>query len=427
MGYFIDRRPNGKNKSAVNRQRFLRRYRSHIRRAVSEAVKKRSITDMQRGEEVSIPGKDISEPVFHHGKAGRRGMVHPGNKEFRQGDRVSRPPAGGGGNGSGSGKAGRDGEGEDEFAFTLSRDEFMDFLFDDLALPNLVRKELTETDETRPVHGGIVRQGTPSRLHVVRSMRTAYARRIAMGSSLRKELHACEQALAEEEQKDAALRNPLRIRELQEQIEGLKKRLQAVPWLDDDDLRYRHMKQQPVPATQAVMICIMDVSGSMTEKHKELAKRFFLLLYLFLERNYKKVELVFIRHHTSAREVSEQEFFYSRETGGTIVSSALKLASSILEARYPPSRWNAYIAQASDGDNWDDDSDQCAEWMVKRLMPLVRYFAYVEITPHAHQALWEAYEGIQERFPHSFAMRQFFEAAEIYPVFRELFHKEGSR
>lgn len=423
MSYFIDRRPNGKNKSAVNRQRFLRRYRNHIRRAVGEAVRKRSITDMERGEEISIPGRDISEPVFHHGQNGRRGQVHPGNKQFQTGDRVSRPPGGGSG-GSGSGQAGASGEGEDEFAFTLSRDEFMDFLFDDLALPNLVRKELTETDETRPVHGGIVRQGTPSRLHVVRSMRSAYARRIGMGASLRCELQACEQALVEEEQKETALRNPLRIQALQDSIVQLQKRLAAIPWLDDEDLRYRHMKQQAVPATQAVMLCIMDVSGSMTEKHKELAKRFFLLLYLFLERNYKKVELVFIRHHTSAREVTEEEFFYSRETGGTIVSSALKLASSVLQARYPPSRWNAYVAQASDGDNWDDDSSVCADWLTRQLMPLVRYFAYVEITPHAHQALWDAYEGIQTRFPQSFAMRQFFEPGEIYPVFRELFQKE---
>lgn len=423
MGYFIDRRSNGKNKSAVNRQRFLRRYRKHIRRAVNEAVKKRSITDMERGEEVSIPDQDISEPVFHHGRAGRKGIVHPGNKEFRQGDRIDRPPGGGGG-GSGQG-AGQDGSGEDEFAFTLTRDEFMDFLFDDLELPNLVRKELTEADETRPVHGGIVRQGTPSRLHVVRSMRSAYARRLAMGAGSKRELRECEKALAEEEAKQKALRNPLRIKELQEAIAQLQKRLAAIPYLDDEDLRYRHMKQQPVPATQAVMICIMDVSGSMTERHKELAKRFFLLLYLFLERNYKKVELVFIRHHTTAKEVSEEEFFYSRETGGTIVSSALKLASSILEARYPQSRWNAYIAQASDGDNWDDDSGVCADWMIKKLLPRVSYFAYVEITPHAHQALWEAYTEIQAKYPHNFAMRQFYEPSEIYPVFRELFHKEG--
>ncbi|SFC31296.1 hypothetical protein SAMN05660443_2199 [Marinospirillum celere] len=426
MGYFIDRRPNGKNKSTVNRQRFLRRYRKHIRKAVNEAVKKRSITDMERGEEVSIPDRDISEPVFQQGKAGRKNVVHPGNKKFNQGDRVDRPPnAGGGGGGSGSG-ASQDGSGEDEFAFTLTRDEFMDFLFDDLELPNLVRKELTETDETRPVHGGIVRQGTPSRLHVVRSMRSAYARRLAMGSGIKRELKECEAALAEEEAKETALRNPLRIRELEEAIEQLQKRLAAIPYLDDEDLRYRHMKQQPVPATQAVMLCIMDVSGSMTERHKELAKRFFLLLYLFLERSYKKVELVFIRHHTTAREVGEEEFFYSRETGGTIVSSALKLASSILEARYPASRWNAYIAQASDGDNWDDDSDICAEWMTKKLMPRVSYFAYVEITPHAHQALWEAYTEIQTAFPDNFAMRQFYEPSEIYPVFRELFQKERS-
>lgn len=422
MSYFIDRRPNGRNKSAVNRQRFLRRYRDHIRKSVDQAVRKRSITDMERGEEVSIPTRDIHEPTFHHSQSGRREGVLPGNKAFQQGDRVARPQ-GGGGAGGGQGQASPDGEGMDEFVFSLTRDEFMEFLFEGLELPNLVKNELGSAEETRPIHGGIVREGTPSRLHVVRSMRSAYARRLAMGASVRRELKACEA------EREALLAQPVGLQDTQQlaalesTIEQLRQRLKKVPFLDTEDLRYRHLKHEPVPSTKAVMICMMDVSGSMTEQHKDIAKRFFLLLYLFLERNYDKVDLVFIRHHTSAREVDEEEFFYSRETGGTIVSSALKMASSIIEARYPPAQWNIYLAQASDGDNWDDDSDVCAEWLTQKLLPKSRYYAYVEITPHAHQALWEAYETVQSRFPERFAMRQIVEAGDIFPVFRDLFKK----
>ena len=104
------------------------------------------------------------------------------------------------------------------------------------------------------------------------------------------------------------------------------------------------------------MFCLMDVSGSMDEERKDIAKRFFILLYLFLTRNYERIEVVFIRHHTIAKEVDEDEFFHSRESGGTVVSSALKLMQEIIRERYPLTEWNIYAAQASDGDNWDDDS-----------------------------------------------------------------------
>ncbi|MGB2148156.1 MAG: YeaH/YhbH family protein, partial [Cobetia amphilecti] len=356
MSYFIDRRSNARNKSAVNRQRFIRRYRSHIKRAVEDAVNRRSITDMERGEEVSIPTRDISEPVFQHGQGGKRRVINPGNKEFVEGDRMRRPSGGGGGGGSGEGQASNQGEGEDDFAFTLSREEFLEFVFDGLELPHLERKQIADMEEVRPVRAGIARDGTPARINIVRSMRSAQARRIAMRSPIKRALKEAVEALEQEERKDPVLRNKVRISELKAEIERLEARLKAVPFLDTYDLRYNHLINQPMPSNKAVMFCVMDVSGSMTQAHKDIGKRFFLLLYLFLERNYEKVELVFIRHHTAAKEVDEEEFFYSRETGGTIVSSALTLLDEVIESRYPAGEWNLYVAQASDGDNWDDDS-----------------------------------------------------------------------
>ncbi|MGQ4878769.1 YeaH/YhbH family protein [Billgrantia sp. LNSP4103-1] len=426
MTYFIDRRANAKNKSAVNRQRFLDRYRTHIKRSVEEAVNRRSITDMERGEKVSIPTRDISEPVFQHGPGGKRTIVSPGNKEFVEGDRLRRPGGGGGGGGSGEGNASNQGEGMDEFAFSLTREEFLDFVFDGLELPHLERKALKDLDEVKPVRAGVTRDGVPSRINIVRSMREAYARRIAMRAPIRRALREAQEALEEEERKDPVLRNRSRIAELKTEIERLEKRLEAVPFIDTYDLRYNNLVNQPQPSSKAVMFCVMDVSGSMTQAHKDIAKRFFLLLYLFLERNYEKVELVFVRHHTAAKEVDEEEFFYSRETGGTIVSSALTLVDEIITRRYPPTQWNLYVAQASDGDNWDDDSVNCRERLVKSLMPRLQYYTYVEITPHAHQALWDEYESVAAEFPDRFAMRQIVEAGDIYPVFRELFKRRAA-
>jgi uncharacterized sporulation protein YeaH/YhbH (DUF444 family) len=273
------------------------------------------------------------------------------------------------------------------------------------------------------VRAGISREGVPARMNIVRSMREAQARRIAMRAPIRRALREATEALEAEERKDPVLRNPARIAELKAEVERLEKRLDSIPFIDTYDLRYNNLVNQPQPSNKAVMFCVMDVSGSMTQSHKDIAKRFFLLLYLFLERNYEKVELVFVRHHTAAKEVDEEEFFYSRETGGTIVSSALSLVDEIIQDRYPAAQWNLYVAQASDGDNWDDDSTTCRKLLVQSLMPRLQYYTYVEITPHAHQALWEEYESVQAEFPERFAMRQIVEAGDIYPVFRELFRR----
>ena len=427
MTYFIDRRPNAKHKSAVNRQRFLERYRKHIKRSVEEAVNRRSITDMERGEKISIPTKDISEPVFQHGPGGARNIVAPGNKEFLEGDKIRRPSGQGGGGGAGEGGASNQGEGNDEFAFTLSREEFLEFVFDGLELPHLQRKPLKSLEEIKMVRAGLARDGVPSRISITRSMREAYARRIAMRAPIKRALKEAQEALAAEERKDPVLRNPARIVELKAEIERLEKRIDAIPFIDTYDLRYHQLAAQPQPSSQAVMFCVMDVSGSMTQNHKDIAKRFFLLLYLFLEKHYEKVELVFVRHHTAAREVNEEEFFYSRETGGTIVSSALNLVNKIIEKRYPAGQWNLYVAQASDGDNWDDDSNICRDLLVKQLMPQLQYYAYVEITPHDHQSLWHENEAVAAQFPERFAMRQIVDAGDIYPVFRELFKRRMSQ
>jgi uncharacterized sporulation protein YeaH/YhbH (DUF444 family) len=420
----IDRRLAGKNKSIGNRERFMRRYKDKIKDAVRRAVDGRSIRDLERGEEVRIPKKDLSEPVFHHGQGGIRDMVHPGNQDYVRGDRIKRPQ-GGGGSGSGKGQASDQGEGEDDFSFALSKEEFMQVFFDDLALPNLARTQLAEVPEWKSHRAGYSSDGTPNNLHVVRSLRGAIGRRLAIGSGSRRELAELEAELAILKAAAAAgdLTAERALLPLEAKVEALRGRLSRIPYLDPIDLRYRSRVKTPVPTSKAVMFCLMDVSGSMDEGRKDLSKRFFILLYLFLTRHYEKIDIVFVRHHTQAQEVDEENFFHARETGGTVVSSALVLMEEIIRARYSPSEWNIYGAQASDGDNWHHDSGRCRELLAEKILPLCRYFAYVQVAEE-EQNLWEEYTHLTESCRH-FAMRKAVEAAQIYPVFRDLFKKEG--
>jgi uncharacterized protein len=419
----IDRRLAGKNKSIGNRERFLRRHHNQVRDAVRRAVDGRGIRDMERGEDIHIPKRDINEPVFGHGPGGTREMVHPGNQEYVTGDQIERPK-GGGGKGGGKGDPSDSGEGDDDFVFHLTKEEFMQIFFDDLALPRMTQTQLAETPEWKSHRAGFVSDGTPSNLSVVRSMRGAIGRRLAIGAGSRGELHALEEELELVLSQPVTAKREARREDLEERISVLKNRLARIPYLDPIDLRFRSRVKVPVPTTKAVMFCLMDVSGSMDEGRKELSKRFFILLYLFLTRHYDKIDLVFIRHHTQAQEVDEENFFHARETGGTVVSSALVLMDEIIKARYSPSEWNIYGAQASDGDNWHHDSGRCRELLTEHLLPACRYFAYVQVAEE-EQNLWEEYTRLQDSHPH-FAMRKVTEASQIYPVFRELFKKEGA-
>lgn len=417
--HIIDRRLSGKNKSVGNRERFVRRYKQQIAEAVQRAVGKRDIRHIEQAESITIPRKDIREPLFRHGQGGISDTVHPGNSDHVRGDRIARPQ---GGAGSGSGSQTSDsGEGEDDFTFTLSKEEFMELFFEDLALPRLLRTHIASTQQYRLRRAGYSHDGTPQNLALLRTMGGALGRRIALTKAPQRELKALQAQLEALLAQDDGTSEVLA--ELQQRIDALKARIGKVAFLDPIDLRFRSRTRVPEPSTQAVMFCLMDVSGSMDQARKELAKRFFILLYLFLTRHYEKIDIVFIRHHTQAAEVSEDEFFHSQETGGTIVSSALVLLDQIMRARYPAGDWNIYVAQASDGDNFNDDTGNCRNLLVEKILPLVRYYAYVQVVQE-EQSLWQEYSQIARQFSH-FALRKVSVPGDIYPVFRDLFKKEG--
>lgn len=412
MSVIIDRRLNDRNKSAANRARFMRRYKAQIKRAVADMVAERSIEGMDAGGKVKLPIRDVSEPHLRHGAGGDREMVLPGNREYNAGDRLQRPPGGGQG-GRDQGEGGGDSD-EDNFAFALSREEFMNLFFDDLELPHLVRTQVGDIKELKPQRAGYTSQGSPVNLSVVRTMRQALGRRIALRSAAKRRLEEIESR--QEDQADQA-----DLLEDDAEIVLLRERIRNVPFLDDIDLRFRNRVMVPKPMSQAVMFCLMDVSASMDEHRKDLAKRFYTLLHLFLSRKYERVEIVFIRHTDDADEVDEKTFFGDRKTGGTVVLSALELMDEVIAARFPASQWNIYGAQASDGDAFGVDPERSRSFLQDRLLPLVRYYAYIEVSDRVLMrptSLAAAYHRIQS--PH-FSMAEVREHRDIYPVFRELF------
>jgi uncharacterized sporulation protein YeaH/YhbH (DUF444 family) len=427
--YIIDRRLNPGGKSLANRQRFIRRAKAQIQRAVRQTAGDRDITDLERGGEVSIPADGVREPSFRRsGEGGVHDHILPGNKRFVEGDTVDRPPSGGGG-GSGGGD---NGEGADDFRFVLTRDEFLDLFLDDLELPDLAKRRVATVETQGVRRAGYTVTGSPVNLALLRSMRNSLSRRIAMRRPKPAELLRLQEEIALLEQENGS---PERLAELRQELEELQLRTKRFPYIDPIDLRYRRFEPVSKPVAQAVMFCLMDVSGSMTEHMKDLAKRFYMLLYIFLTRRYKHVEIVFIRHTHEAKEVDEETFFNSPETGGTVVSSALREMQRIVAERYSPDSWNIYAAQASDGDNSPNDGNTSATLLRDEILPVCQYYAYLEVGSDSDRmqtgfinhktSLWQTYETLQGQSA-NLAMRKVNHRREIYPVFRELFRRRDA-
>jgi uncharacterized sporulation protein YeaH/YhbH (DUF444 family) len=423
----IDRRPNPHGKNLENRQRVLARARAAVARATRAAVDQGTLREVGRDQAVTIPADQLHEPSFHTVfSSGQRNVVLSGNREFSTGDRLARPRGGGGGGGGqGAGEGG--GEGEDGFRFVLTRDEFLDLFFEDLELPDLVKSQIVATETMAPVRAGITMDGSPSQIDMGRTMRHSMARRIGLRRPKPPEVQALEAEIAALEQTGD---DDERLAKLRAELDLNLRRLARVPWIDPVDLRYRRYTQVPKPSARAVMFCLMDVSGSMSEQMKDLAKRFFLLLHVFLERRYKRVELVFIRHTETAEEVDEQTFFTDPRTGGTVVSTALAEFVRIQRARYPQDSWNIYAAQASDGDNSGSDTQKAVAMLETDILPLVQHFAYIEVAPSAalirgETDLWRGYDPLSRRASR-LAMRRVSDRRDIFPVFRDLFGRKAT-
>jgi uncharacterized sporulation protein YeaH/YhbH (DUF444 family) len=394
---------------------------------VREASSQRSIKDAGKGGEISIPAGGVHEPSFRRSReGGTRDYVLPGNKKYIEGDTIPRPD-GGGGQGS---QASDSGEGEDEFRFALSDEEYLDLYLEDLELPDLAKRQVTGADAVLWRQAGYSVSGPPARLSVPRTLRHSMSRRIALKRPKAEEIQKLRDEIERLEREGGHYDELVKLRaELELQIQRSKR----IPYIDPVDVRYRRLESNPKPIAKAVMFCLMDVSGSMNEHMKDLAKRFYSLLYLFLNRRYEHVDVVFIRHTHEAQEVDEQTFFYSRETGGTVVSTALFKMEEIVRARYPVDQWNIYAAQASDGDNTSSDNAVVLAQLKDVILPICQYYAYVEVGMDDEEEppgsgepttnLWRAYRRVPADEP--FAMRRVRHRRDIYPVFRELFARKS--
>ncbi len=437
----VDRRLNPSGKNLANRQRFMRRAKSLIRKAVHESSASRSIKDADEAGEVSLPAQGVQEPSFRRGPSGGvRDYLLPGNKEYMEGDTIPRPPGGAGGAGS---DGAPDGEGQDDFRFALSREEFVDLFLEDLELPDLAKRKVVDAEALSWSRAGYSVSGSPANLALMRTVRNSLSRRIALKrpkareiARLREEIAALDALAQEASARDPNAEDEARRVALEVELQRQLRRSSLIPYIDPLDVRYKRFEAHPKPVAQAVMFCLMDVSGSMTEHMKDLAKRFYVLLYIFLKRRYKNVEVVFIRHTHQASEVDEDTFFNSPETGGTVVSTALEEMQRVIADRYSPDSWNIYAAQASDGDNTASDNDKTAALLTKTLLPACQYYAYLEVGRDSEHFppgfirrdsdLWQTYSTII-RNGAPMAMRKVGHRRDIYPVFRELFaKKQGS-
>jgi uncharacterized protein len=417
--HIVDRRRNPNNKSLENRQRFLRRAKALVQDAVKKSSEGRGIKDVLGGGEVSIPLEGLREPRFHR-QGGKRDLVLPGNTKFVEGDILPRSNEGGG-NPSEPGE----GDGEDAFRFELTRDEFVDLFLDDLELPDLAKRKLAETESEGLRRAGYTNSGSPANIAITKTMRLALARRVALGRPRPATIEKLEATLADCDDEQRA--------ELTLQIEALKSKARRIPFIDPIDIRYRRFETTRKPIAQAVMFCLMDVSGSMSEHMKDLAKRFYMLLYVFLNRRYRYVEIVFIRHTDRAEEVDEQTFFHDPASGGTMVSSALQTMHDIIRARYRPADWNIYAAQASDGDNSYQDSELTGRLLTELILPVTQFFAYLEVGDagagvsfESKSSLWQLYERLRSEGA-SLSMRKVHDRSEIFPVFHELFSRRQNQ
>jgi uncharacterized sporulation protein YeaH/YhbH (DUF444 family) len=426
--HIVDRRLNPGGKNLSNRQRFMRRAKEQIRKAVHESSAGKGIKDADEGGEIVLPARGVHEPSFHRSPTGGvRDHLLPGNKEYIVGDTIPRPQGGGGGGGS---EGSPDGEGEDDFRFALSRDEFVDMFLEDLELPDLAKRKVASAEAVTWHRAGYSVSGSPANLALMRTVRNSLSRRIALRRPKVDELEALRAEIAALEGDAGA---ETRRRALEEELTRKLRRVSLIPYIDPLDVRYKRFDSTPRPVAQAVMFCLMDVSGSMTEHMKDLAKRFYILLYIFLKRRYKNVEVVFIRHTHVASEVDEDTFFHSPETGGTVVSTALEEMQRVVGERYPADNWNIYAAQASDGDNTASDNDRTAHLLTQAILPQCQYYAYLEVGRDVEHFppgfirrdsdLWQTYAALVKAGA-PMAMRKVGHRRDIYPVFRELFSKK---
>ena len=461
---FIDRRKAGKGKSTHNRQKLIKRVKGFIKTATPVAIGNNGgvsgANNKSAVNPVKIANSALEEPWFAYAAGGNTQTVFIGNETFQRGDEIHIPDDqdedGGGGPGE---------NGEDDFTITVASDEFLDMFFEDCELPNLENEKLTEKFDPKQQHSGYSTSGNPAQLSIIRTYKQSIGRRRALTMPYREELVLLQEELKSILDKiaaaafdvvgvsddcpkcgdhchweqttqhctgcgyDAFEAEHARADEIEERIIVLQRKMGSLSTFDKVDLRYRKKESKPLHTVDAVLIMVMDISGSMDQMKKTTARRWFALLYAFIKRRYGAADLIFIAHTEEAFEMTESDFFNTRVNGGTSVSPAIRMVNEIINSRFDPTQTNIYVSHGSDGDNWHIDNDAVVEEMcgAGNLMSKVQYFSYVEVGSSSGYGtnLWDTYESVQNKIGFDkLSMATINRPGDCYSVFQKVFKKK---
>ncbi len=440
---YVDRRKTGRGKSLPNRHRLLRRIKDAIRQSKPQDIDAGGVKSMGNGNgqvnPVKVTRHSLHEPTLHYASGtGNHDIVLIGNDQWERGDEFPIDDGGGSG-GSGNGAGNGQEDGEDDFVVNISREEFFNVFFEDCELPDLQDTHEKELPELMPKHAGFQKEGNPAQLSVIRSYKNALPRRRALTSEARAELEELENEFDDLLQElGSADTLPSRgevindrMAEIEERITELRNKISNVPFFEKLDLRYTKKEKVLVKSADAVFVMIMDISGSMDEEKKRIARKFFSLQYAFIKRKYPNTDLVFIAHTETPYEMSEEEFFTTRISGGTLVSPSYKMAHDIIKARYDASTTNIYLSQASDGDNWTDDNSHIIPALEDEgLLSKLRHMSYAQVGSQwggyspGGSTLWTTLQSVANTNK-KVSMVKIVKDTEVFDAFQKIY-KRGS-
>ncbi|MCX8129941.1 MAG: sporulation protein YhbH [Clostridia bacterium] len=415
MAIFREFSSSGRDRSSEDRRRHKELVEESIKKNLGNIIAEESIIGQSRDKKIKIPIKGIKEYQFIYGKNGPG--VGSGDGTEKRGDKIGEDKSGQGSNGNG--QAGNQ-EGEDVYETEVTIEELVNYLFDDLNLPDIDKKKIAEIESIKSIKKiGYQRKGIPPRLAKRRSVVEKIKRRQAYNRS----------------QEEFEAQNEGNIDDLYSDYDGaaddqnMEARSEATvtkrfPFMEDD-LRYHRVREDHKKDYNAVVICIMDVSGSMDQTKKYMARSFYFLLYQFIRLKYSNVEVAFVAHTTTAKEVNEDEFFHKGESGGTYISSGYEKALEIIEQRYNPTSWNIYAFHCSDGDNWTEDNKRAIEY-AQKLCDVCNLFGYGEIVPGYYSSSSTIKSDFQKNIRHkNFAIVTMTKKEDVYSALKKLLDKEN--
>lgn len=384
MTIFKEFQPNSRDRSVEDRRRHRQLVEKSIKENIGSIISEESIVGKTKNRKIKIPIRGLKEYYFRYGK--NKNSVGAGTGEEQKGKRIPKQDGKEAGKGDGAGNQ----EGEAIYETEITIEEAISYLFEDLDLPYLEEKRFKEVvTKSGDKRWGVAEKGIPPRLSKKHSVMAKIKRQKAMQRA---------------------------ARELGEEVIP-----ERIPF-HEDDLKYFRKKPKPKRDSNAVVICIMDTSGSMGHTKKYLARSFYFLLYQFLKIKYVQVEIVFIAHTTIAKEVSEDDFFHRGESGGTYISSGYKKALEIIEEKYPPSMWNVYAFHCSDGDNWGEDNERAVAY-ANTLCEQCNLFGYGEIKMSSYTStIMNKY--LEEIQHDNFSAVKIFKKEDVWKAFVDLLKVE---